>query len=171
MLLAQAQAYRQQYGFNAITLIPVNLYGPGDDFDLENAHVIPAVIRKCIEAAERKVPQVALWGTGTPTREFLYVQDAAEGILRASELYDSPEPVNLGSSELVTINQMIGILEDIAGITVEKEHDLTAPQGVRGRNSDNTMFHDVYGWEPSISLRDGLEKTYAWIYDILAKRA
>ncbi|MET0449320.1 MAG: NAD-dependent dehydratase, partial [Aeromicrobium sp.] len=111
-----------------------------------------------------------VWGDGEQSRSFMYIDDCVRG---TQEILagDHVEPVNLGSSELVTINQMIHLLEEIAGITVTREHDLTAPQGVRGRNSDNTMFREIYGWEPSVSLRAGLEKTYAWIHDQLAARA
>jgi nucleoside-diphosphate-sugar epimerase len=111
-----------------------------------------------------------VWGDGEQSRSFMYIDDCVRG---TQEILagDNVEPVNLGSAELVTINQMITILEDIAGITVTKNHDLSAPQGVRGRNSDNTMFREIYGWEPSISLRDGLEKTYSWIYDQLKARS
>jgi nucleoside-diphosphate-sugar epimerase len=128
------------------------------------------VSRKVAEAVVHGRDEIEIWGDGEQTRSFMYIDDCVRG---TQEILagDNVEPVNLGSAELVTINQMIAILEDIAGITVTKNHDLSAPQGVRGRNSDNTMFREIYGWEPSISLRDGLEKTYSWIYDQLSARS
>ena len=110
---------------------------------------------------------ITVWGTGQPTREFLYVRDCAEGIVAAMERYEGADPVNLGSTELVTINEMVDIVEDIAGVKLEREYDLSAPQGVRGRSSDNTEILKRYGWEPSITLADGLERTYRWIFDEL----
>ena len=128
-----------------------------------------ALSRKVAQARLSGDHTVEVWGDGEQSRSFMYIDDCVRG---SQEILagDNVEPVNLGSAELVTINQMIGILEEISGIKVEKKHDLSAPQGVRGRNSDNTMFHDLYGWEPSISLHDGLERTYAWIYDQIKDR-
>jgi GDP-L-fucose synthase len=129
MLLVQAQAYREQYGFNAIYLLPVNLYGPRDNFDLETSHVIPALIRKCLEAKKRGDRQVVLWGDGSPTREFLYVEDAAEGILMASERYDGSEPVNLGSGSEISIKDLAEMIARLTGFEGELVWDTSKPNG------------------------------------------
>ncbi len=165
-----ARHFREDFGIRTRVARYHNVYGPEGTFEGGREKAPAALSRKIAQAKLTGNHTVDVWGDGEQSRSFMYIDDCVRG---TQEILagDNIEPVNLGSSELVTINQMIGILEDIAGITVTKEHDLTAPQGVRGRNSDNTMFHEIYGWEPSISLRDGLEKTYAWIYDILAKRA
>ena len=123
MLLVQAQAYRQQYGYNSIFLLPVNLYGPGDNFDPASSHVIPALIRKCVEAVEQGADRIEVWGDGTPTREFLYVEDAVEGILLASERYDSSEPVNIGSGEEILIADLVTRVASFAGFTGRIEWD------------------------------------------------
>ncbi|MCW2768982.1 MAG: NAD-dependent dehydratase [Aeromicrobium sp.] len=165
-----ARHFREDFGLKTRIARYHNVYGPEGTFEGGREKAPAALSRKIAQAKLSGDHTIDVWGDGEQSRSFMYIDDCVKGtqtILNG----DNVEPVNLGSSELVTINQMIGILEDIAGITVTKNHDLTAPQGVRGRNSDNTMFHETYGWEPSISLRDGLEKTYAWIYDILAKRA
>ena len=164
-----ARHFREDFGLETRVARYHNVYGPEGTFEGGREKAPAALSRKIAWAKLTGEHVIDVWGDGEQSRSFMYIDDCVRGTqeILAGE---NVEPVNLGSSELVTINQMIGILEDIAGITVEKEHDLTAPQGVRGRNSDNTMFHDVYGWEPSISLRDGLEKTYAWIYDQLAPR-
>jgi nucleoside-diphosphate-sugar epimerase len=125
--------------------------------------------RKVAEAVLDGTRDIEIWGDGEQTRSFMYVDDCVEGTMRVTA-GDSPEPVNVGSSELVSINQMVGIIEQIAGITVKRNYNLDAPKGVRGRNSDNTMITEIYGWEPSIRLADGLERTYKWIYDQLAAR-
>jgi GDP-D-mannose 3',5'-epimerase len=165
-----ARHFREDFGLRTRVARYHNVYGPEGTFE-GGREKAPAALSRKIAAAKLSGNHVIdVWGDGEQSRSFMYIDDCVRG---TKEILagDNVEPVNLGSSELVTINQMIGILEDIAGITVEKQHDLTAPQGVRGRNSDNTMFHEIYGWEPSISLRDGLEKTYAWIYDQLAARS
>ena len=165
-----ARHFREDFGIETRVARYHNVYGPEGTFEGGREKAPAALSRKIAEAKLSGNHTIDVWGDGEQSRSFMFIDDCVRG---SQEILagDNVEPVNLGSSELVTINQMIGILEDIAGITVDKEHDLTAPQGVRGRNSDNTFFHETYGWEPSISLRDGLEKTYAWIYDILAKRA
>jgi nucleoside-diphosphate-sugar epimerase len=165
-----ARHFREDFGIETRVARYHNVYGPEGTFEGGREKAPAALSRKIAEAKLSGNHVIDVWGDGEQSRSFMYIDDCVRGTkeILAGE---NVEPVNLGSSELVTINQMIGILEDIAGITVTKEHDLTAPQGVRGRNSDNTMFHEIYGWEPSISLRDGLEKTYAWIYDQLSARA
>jgi GDP-D-mannose 3',5'-epimerase len=165
-----ARHFREDFGLQTRVARYHNVYGPEGTFEGGREKAPAALSRKIAEAKLSGNHTIGVWGDGEQSRSFMYIDDCVRG---TQEILagDNVEPVNLGSSELVTINQMIGILEEIAGITVTKEHDLSAPQGVRGRNSDNTMFHEIYGWEPSISLRDGLEKTYAWIYDILAARA
>ena len=164
-----ARHFREDFGLETRVARYHNVYGPEGTFEGGREKAPAALSRKIAEAKLTGTHEIDVWGDGEQSRSFMYIDDCVRG---TQEILagDNVEPVNLGSSELVTINQMIGILEDIAGITVTKKHDLSAHQGVRGRNSDNTMFHEIYGWEPSISLRDGLEKTYAWIYDILAKR-
>ncbi len=165
-----ARHFREDFGIETRVARYHNVYGPEGTFEGGREKAPAALSRKIAEAKLSGNHVIDVWGDGEQSRSFMYIDDCVRG---TKEILagDNVEPVNLGSSELVTINQMIAILEDIAGITVTKEHDLTAPQGVRGRNSDNTMFHGIYGWEPSISLRDGLEKTYAWIYDQLSARA
>lgn len=164
-----ARHFREDFGIETRVARYHNVYGPEGTFEGGREKAPAALSRKIAMAKLSGDHTIGVWGDGEQSRSFMYIDDCVRG---TQEILagDNVEPVNLGSAELVTINQMIGILEDIAGITVTKEHDLTAPQGVRGRNSDNTMFHSIYGWEPSISLRDGLEKTYGWIYDQLSAR-
>jgi nucleoside-diphosphate-sugar epimerase len=165
-----ARHFREDFGIETRVARYHNVYGPEGTFEGGREKAPAALSRKIAQAKLSGDHTIDVWGDGEQSRSFMYIDDCVRG---TQEILagDNVEPVNLGSAELVTINQMIGILEDIAGITVTKNHDLSAPQGVRGRNSDNTMFHSIYGWEPSISLRDGLEKTYAWIYDQLASRS
>lgn len=162
MMLVQAQAYRAQYGFNAIYLLPVNLYGPGDNFDLETCHVIPALIRKCIEAKHSGQREIVLWGDGSPTREFLYVEDAAEGILLAAEQYDGSEPVNLGTGEEITIRRLARMIASEVGFTGGIVWDTTKPNGQPRRCLDVTRAKDLFGFHASYRLRDGIPKTVAW---------
>ena len=164
-----ARHFREDFGIQTRVARYHNVYGPEGTFEGGREKAPAALSRKIAQAKISGDHTIDVWGDGEQSRSFMYIDDCVRG---TQEILagDNVEPVNLGSSELVTINQMIGILEDIAGITVTKDHDLTAPQGVRGRNSDNTMFRSIYGWEPSISLRDGLEKTYSWIYDQLKAR-
>jgi nucleoside-diphosphate-sugar epimerase len=145
------------------------VYGPIGSFDGGREKAPAALSRKVAEAVLSGRHEVEIWGDGEQTRSFMYVDDCVEGSIRVTN-GDSPEPVNVGSSELVSINQMVDIIEQIAGITVRKNYKLDAPLGVRGRNSDNTMIQATYGWEPSTRLADGLERTYRWIYDQLAAR-
>ena len=162
MLLVQAQAYRAQYGFNAIYLLPVNLYGPQDDFDLEASHVIPALIRKCIEAKESGQRQIVLWGDGSPTREFLYVDDAAEGILLAAEKYDGSEPVNLGTGEEITIRDLAKLIAAEVQFTGELVWDTTQPNGQPRRCLDTTKAKTFFGFEAKRRLREGIAQTVRW---------
>ena len=162
MLLVQAQAYRQQYGFNAIYLLPVNLYGPRDNFDLETSHVIPALIRKMIEAQERGEKQVVLWGDGSPTREFLYVEDAAEGIVLATERYDGPEPVNLGSGQEISIKDLAELIARLTGFTGEIVWDTTKPNGQPRRALDTSRAKKYFGWEAKTPFEEGLRRTIQW---------
>lgn len=162
MLLVQAQAYRAQYGFNAIYLLPVNLYGPGDNFDLETSHVIPALIRKCVEAKESGHREIMLWGDGSPTREFLYVEDAAEGILLASERYDGNEPVNLGTGEEVAIRDLAKMIAAEVGFTGEIVWDPTKPNGQPRRCLDVSRAKKLFGFQAAHRLREGIAKTVAW---------
>jgi dTDP-glucose 4,6-dehydratase/GDP-L-fucose synthase len=161
-LLTQSQAYRDQYGFDGIYLMPVNLYGPRDDFDLETSHVIPAIIRKCVEARERGEDTVTAWGTGEPTREFLYVRDAAEGILDATERYDGPEPVNLGSGMEISIRDLVELVADLTGFEGEIEWDTTKPDGQPRRRLDTSRAKEYFDWEASTAFEEGLRETIEW---------
>jgi GDP-L-fucose synthase len=162
MLLVQAQAYREQYGFNAVYLLPVNLYGPEDNFDLDTSHVIPAMIRKCVEAVRDGRKEIVLWGTGTPTREFLYVDDAAEGIVLASEKYDSSEPVNIGASREVSISDLANTVARLTGFEGSIRWDASKPDGQPRRALDTTRAEARFGFRARTSLEEGLKKTVAW---------
>ncbi len=162
MLLVQSQAYRQQYGMNAITLFPVNLYGPYDNFDLQSSHVIPALIRKVCEAMESGKQCIEVWGTGSASREFLYVADAAEGIVRATEQYDGAEPVNLGSGNEVSIRDLADLICDVCGFEGEIRWDAEKPDGQPRRCLDTTRAREEFGFESSTSLREGLLQTVQW---------
>lgn len=160
-LLVMAQALRQQFGFNAIYLLPVNLYGPGDNFDPDDSHVIPALIRKCIEAREADLEEITVWGTGTPTREFLHVRDCARGIVRAAMLYDGHEPVNLGSGQEISIRQLVELVVELTGYFGEIKWDESFPDGQPRRCLDTTRAKE-FGFESMISLREGLAETITW---------
>lgn len=162
MLLVQAQAYRQQYGFDAIYLIPVNLYGPGDNFDLRTSHVIPALIRKCVEAVDSGASTIEVWGTGTPTREFLYVDDAARGILLAAERYNKPEPVNLGSAEEISIRALVALIAELTGFTGDIVFDSTKPDGQPRRKLNVDRAKTEFGFSSQVGFRDGLRRTIEW---------
>lgn len=162
MLLVQTQAYRAQYDFNAIYLLPVNLYGPGDNFDLDTSHVIPALIRKCVEAKESGVAEVVLWGDGSPTREFLYVEDAAEAILLATERYDEGQPINLGTGEEMTIRDLAQTIAAEVGYTGTFVWDESKPNGQPRRCLDVTRAKELLGFEAEHRLRDGIPKTVKW---------
>ena len=191
MLLVQSQSYRQQYGFNSIVLFPVNLYGPGDNFDLESSHVIPAIIRKCVEAIRKEnhhplkgqieVPSkhhqmispsasddiqakntIPLWGTGTPTREFLYVEDAAEGILLAAEHYNKSDPVNLGVNHEISISDLVLLIAKLTGFTGQIVWDQTKPDGQPRRSVDTSKAKREFGFVAQVDLEKGLKQTIAW---------
>ena len=161
-LLVGAQAYRQQYGTNAIYLLPVNLYGPGDNFDLETSHVIPALIRKMVEAQERGEGEIVLWGDGSPTREFLYVEDCAEAIWLAAQRYDGPEPVNLGSGEEIAIRDLANLVAELTGFAGEIRWDPSQPNGQPRRLLDVSRAQALFGFRARTGLREGLERTIAW---------
>lgn len=162
MLLVQAQAYRQQYGFNAIYLLPVNLFGPRDNFDLETSHVIPALIRKCVDAMRRGETQITLWGDGSPTREFLYVEDAAEGIVQAAESYDGAEPVNLGTGQEISIFDLAETIAIATGFRGDIKWDATKPNGQPRRCVSIQRAMQTFGFEPKCKLQDGIRKTVQW---------
>lgn len=161
-----ARHFREDYGIETRVARFHNVYGPEGTYDGGREKAPAALARKIAMAGLTGNNEIEIWGDGEQTRSFMYIDDCVRGT-QAILAGDFVEPVNLGSSELVSINQMVSILEDISGVTVERKYNLDAPQGVRGRNSDNTLFHSVHGWEPSISLRDGLEATYSWIHDEL----
>lgn len=165
MLLVQSQAYRKQYGFNSIYLLPVNLYGPGDNFDLETSHVIPALIRKCIEAKESGVDHVTVWGTGRATREFLYVEDAAEAILKATSLYNGEDPVNIGSGEEISIRELATLIADLTGFQGELRWDVSKPDGQPRRCLDVTKAESYFGFKATTDLTTGLKKTIQWFLE------
>ena len=162
MLLVQAQAYRQQYGFDAIYLLPVNLYGPGDNFDPASSHVIPALIKKFVEAVESGAKSVEVWGTGAASREFLYVDDAAEGIALAAERYDKPDPVNLGAGFEITIRDLAGLIADLTGFTGEIVWDTAKPDGQPRRCLDVSRAEREFGFRAKTGFREGLKRTIAW---------
>jgi GDP-L-fucose synthase len=162
MLLVQGQAYRQQYGFNSIYLLPVNLYGPGDNFDLHTSHVIPALIRKCVEAVRRGEDQIVCWGDGTPTREFLFVKDCAEAIVLATERYDGPDPVNVGAGEEVSIKRLAEIVAEIVGFKGKILCDASRPNGQPRRCLDTARAHNAFGFKAQTPLHQGIRETVAW---------
>src|ERR1700674_2178019 len=162
MLLVQLQSYRQQYGMNGIYLTPVNLYGPRDNFDLETSHVIPALIRKCWEAKQARAAEVLAWGTGTATREFLYVEDAAEAIVLAAEKYAKADLVNLGSGEEISIRDLLGQIRSLVGYEGALRWDATKPDGQPRRCLDTSRAFAEFGWRARIPLRDGLRETFRW---------
>lgn len=162
MLLVQSQAYRQQYGFNSIFIMPVNLYGPRDNFKPESSHVIPALIKKCVEAVESGADSIEVWGDGTPTREFLYVEDAAEGILLATEKYDSPEPINLGSGMEISIKHLVELIAHLTGFKGRIIWDTSKPNGQPRRRLDVTRAEQAFGFIAGTSFEEGLKKTIEW---------
>ena len=162
MLLVQAQAYRQQYGYNAIFLLPVNLYGPGDNFNPATSHVIPALIRKCIEANEAGLDEIVVWGDGSPTREFLYVEDAAEGILLASERFDGLQPVNLGSGNEISIKNLLETIVRLTGYSGKVVWDTSMPNGQPRRGLDTSRAEQYFGFKAQMSFKEGLRRTVEW---------
>jgi GDP-L-fucose synthase len=163
MLLVQSQAYRAQHGFNSIFLLPTNLYGPGDNFDLDNSHVIPALIRKCVEGRRQRADSIVAWGTGTPTRDYLYVDDAAEGILLAAERYDGADPVNLSSdnSEIST-RDLLAVICTLTGFQGRVEWDPTKPDGQPRRKVDGERARQYFGFQPRVGFEEGLRRTIEW---------
>jgi GDP-L-fucose synthase len=168
MLLAQSQAYREQYGFNAIYLLPVNLYGPRDNFDLESSHVIPALVRKCIDAMDTPptsnldLPTITVWGTGKATREFLYVEDAAEGILLAAEKYNKPDPINLGAGFEISIKELVTLISRLTDYNGEIVWDSSKPDGQPRRMLNVTKAEKEFGFKAKVGLEEGLRKTIEW---------
>jgi GDP-L-fucose synthase len=162
MLLVQGQAYRDQYGFNAIHLLPVNLYGPGDNFNPESSHVIPALIRKCLEARDRGDAYVEVWGTGAASREFLYVEDAARGIVLAAERYDGRDPVNLGVGSEITIRDLTELIARVTGFTGEIRWDPSKPDGQPRRALDTSRARERFGFVAGTGFEDGLRATIEW---------
>ncbi len=162
MLLVQAQAYREQYGYNTIYLMPVNLYGPRDNFDLETAHVIPTLIRKCLEAQDRGDDHIIAWGDGSPTREFLYAPDAAEGIVIAAEKYNGSEPVNLGSGQEISIKDLLETIARLTGFEGKIIWDTSKPNGQPRRALDTNRAANYFGWRAATGFEEGLKETIAW---------
>jgi GDP-L-fucose synthase len=162
MLLVQLQAYREQYGFNGVYLVPVNLYGPGDNFDPGSSHVIPGIIRKCLEAQRAGLPGITAWGTGKATREFLYVEDAAEAIVLAAQRYEGREPMNLGSGEEISIGELVSLICELAGYRGEVRWDTTMPDGQPRRCLDTSLAARELGWRARTRFREGLRRTIEW---------
>jgi GDP-L-fucose synthase len=162
MLLVQSQSYRQQYGFNSIFLLPVNLYGPHDNFDPRSSHVIPALIRKCLESKDRGEDQIVVWGDGSPTREFIYVEDAAEGIVRASETYDGSEPVNIGSGFEISIKDLVEMIARLTQFSGRIVWDHTKPNGQPRRRLDVSRAEQYFGFRAKMEFEEGLTRTIDW---------
>ena len=169
MLLVQLQAYREEYGFNGVYLLPVNLYGPGDTFDLETSHVIPALIRKCVEARRQGHHQITAWGSGNVSREFLHVEDAAEGILLAAKRYNRGDPINLGRGEEITIRALADLIRELSGFAGEIDWDATQPDGQPRRCLETSRAAEEFGFEPRTTLREGLSQTIRWYENHLAR--
>jgi GDP-L-fucose synthase len=167
MLLVQSQAYRQEYGYNSIFLLPVNLYGPGDNFDLETGHVIPMLIRKCMEAEERGDGEIVAWGDGSPTREFLYVQDAAEGILLAAERYNDSDPVNLGSGQEISIRDLLNKIVALTGFSGRIVWDTSKPNGQPRRALNTERAFEHFGFRARTNFDEGLKRTIDWYRESL----
>lgn len=162
MLLVQGQAYRQQYGFPSIHLLPVNLYGPGDNFDPRSSHVIPALIKRCIDAAEAGAPLIEVWGDGSPTREFLYVEDAAEGVALATELYEGDDPVNLGSGMEISIRDLTELIARLTGFAGDIVWDASKPNGQPRRSLDTRRAERLFGFRATTPFEEGLRRMIAW---------
>ena len=162
MLLVQSQAYRQQYGYNSIYLMPVNLFGPRDNFNLETSHVIPALIRKTVEATERGDKEIPAWGDGSPTREFLYVEDAADGIVTAAEKYNGSEPVNLGSGFEISIKDLVEMTAKMTGFTGKIVWQTDKPNGQPRRALDVSRARDYFGWSAQVPFEEGMRRTIEW---------
>jgi GDP-L-fucose synthase len=162
MLLVQGQAYQQQYGFNSIYLLPVNLYGPNDNFDPSVSHVIPALIKKCVDARDNGANEIVVWGDGSATREFLYVEDAAEGIVLATQHYRKPDPVNLGSAFEISIKDLVVLIAEITGFRGKLNWDTTKPNGQPRRKLDTTRAEHEFGFRARVAFREGLGRTIEW---------
>lgn len=162
MLLVQAQAYRQQYGFNAIFLMPVNLYGPGDNLDPKTSHVIPALIKKCTDAIKNNDSQITVWGTGKASREFLYVEDAAEAIILAAEKYNKVDPVNIGAGFEIKIEDLVGLIAQLTGFKGKVVWDISKPDGQPRRMLDTSRAEREFGFKAKINFEEGLKKTISW---------
>lgn len=162
MMLVQSQAYRQEYGYNSIFLLPVNLYGPGDNFNPDSSHVIPALIKKCVDAVSNGDKDIVCWGDGSPTREFLYVDDAVDGILMAAEKYNKSEPINLGSSYEISIKDLVEIIAQKTRFSGEIKWDTTKPNGQPKRKLDVSRARSEFGFEATTTFTDGLSKTIDW---------
>lgn len=162
MLLVQAEAYRKQYGFNAVFLLPVNLYGPGDNFNPEFSHVIPALIKKCVDAIENGEKEIVVWGSGNATREFFYVEDAAEAILLATERYNKSDPVNIGAGFEISIRNLVELIVELSGFTGEVVWDDSKPDGQPRRMLDTSRAYREFGFQAKTGFREGLAKTIAW---------
>jgi len=169
MMLVQAQTYRQQYGFNAIYLLPVNLYGPRDNFNLETSHVIPALIRKAVEASERGDKELQVWGDGSPTREFLYVEDAADGIVSAAENYNGDLPVNLGSGYEISIKNLTEMIVKMTGFNGTLAWQTDKPNGQPRRGLDVSRAKELFGWGAQISFEEGMKRTIEWFRENRSK--
>jgi GDP-L-fucose synthase len=165
MMLVQAQAYRQQYGFNAIFLLPVNLYGPGDNFDPRSSHVIPALIKKCVDAVRHGENEIVVWGTGAATREFFFVEDAAEAICLATEFYNSSDPVNIGPGFEISIRELVAIIVELTEFKGKVIWDQTKPDGQPRRMLDTSRALKEFGFRARTSFREGLIKTIGWYRD------
>jgi len=170
MLLVQAQAYRQQYGFNAIYLLPVNLYGPRDNFDPQSSHVIPALIKKCVDAIKSGNEEIVVWGTGKPTREFIYVEDAAEGIVLATENYNKSEPVNLGSGFEISIKDLADLIAMLTGFKGRITWDTSKPDGQPRRRLDTSMAEREFGFRAKTKFEEGLRKTIEWYLSLESRQ-
>jgi GDP-L-fucose synthase len=168
MMLVQAQGYRREYGYNAIFLLPVNLYGPGDNFDPVSSHVIPALIKKCADAVDQRADHIVVWGDGSATREFLFVEDAAEAIVLAAERYDGEEPVNIGSAFEISIRDLVGLIAEQTGFRGQVVWDTSKPNGQPRRKLDTTRAKAAFGFESKTTFRDGLAQAVTWY---LATRA
>jgi len=162
MMLVQSQAYRNQYGFNSIFILPVNLYGPGDNFDPRSSHVIPALIKKCVDAVASKEREITVWGTGKATREFFYVEDAAEAIILAMEKYNKSDPVNIGAGFEISIRDLVGLIMELTGFKGRVIWDETKPDGQPRRMLDTTRAYHEFGFKARTDFRVGLAKTIEW---------
>src|SRR5262249_2423230 len=167
----QSQAYRQQYGYNSIFLLPVNLYGPGDNFDPESSHVIPALIKKCVDAKTRGDDAIEVWGDGSPTREFLYVEDAAEGILLATQHYPESQPVNLGSGQEMSIKELVEMIRRLTSFEGRIVWDTTRPNGQPQRSLDTSLAKQAFGFEAKMEFEEGLRQTVEWYIAQQQRRA